>query len=105
MIPIPPLAGPRALESLGPGDKPFFKELKCYKESSFWSAEEKKQDGARFFRNDETAIIEAKHGNGNGKKCEDQGDQQVFGQAAFYRMDHTMSLPLGIFASPIVDLF
>ena len=30
MIPIPPLAGPRALEALGPYDAPFFKELKCY---------------------------------------------------------------------------
>ena len=29
MIPIPPLAGPRALEALGPGDTPFIKELKC----------------------------------------------------------------------------
>jgi hypothetical protein len=30
MIPIPPLAGPRALEALGPYDALFFKELKCY---------------------------------------------------------------------------
>ena len=30
MIPIPPLAGPRALESLGSRDTPFFRELKCY---------------------------------------------------------------------------
>jgi len=29
MIPIPPLAGPRALEALGSGDTPFIKELKC----------------------------------------------------------------------------
>ena len=29
MIPIPPLAGPRALEALGPYDAAFFKELKC----------------------------------------------------------------------------
>jgi hypothetical protein len=75
------------------------------KESNFWSAEEKEQDGARFFRNDETAIMEAKHGNGNGKKCEDQGDQQVFDQSAFYRMDHTMSLPLAIFVSHVIGPF
>jgi hypothetical protein len=30
MIPIPPLAGPRALEALGPSALTFFKELKCY---------------------------------------------------------------------------
>jgi flavin reductase (DIM6/NTAB) family NADH-FMN oxidoreductase RutF len=38
MIPIPPLAGPRALESLGLGDKPFFKERKCYKKRFFGGA-------------------------------------------------------------------
>jgi hypothetical protein len=38
MIPIPPLAGPRALEALGPYDAPFFKELKCYFKRIIWTA-------------------------------------------------------------------
>jgi len=45
------------------------------KESNFWSAEEKEQDGGRFLRGDEAAIIEAKHGNGNGKKGQDESNQ------------------------------
>jgi hypothetical protein len=53
------------------------------KESNFWSAEKIEQDRGGFLRNDVTAIIEAKHGNGNGKKCKDQNNQQVFDQAAF----------------------
>ena len=38
MIPIPPLAGPRALEALGPYDAPFFKELKGYTHFNYVSA-------------------------------------------------------------------
>jgi len=53
------------------------------KESNFWSAEEKKQDGGHLLRGDEAAIIKAKHGKGNGKKGKDQRNQKIFYQAAF----------------------
>jgi hypothetical protein len=76
-----------------------------FRDHHFWSAEEKKQDGSRFLRNDETAIIEAEHGNRNGKKGKDQSNQQIFDQSVFYRMDHAISLPLAIFTPHIIGLF
>ena len=35
---VPPLFGPGALEPLGPNDKPFFKERKCYEKRFSWGA-------------------------------------------------------------------